>query len=302
MTRLASKKMLALLPLGIFAVALVTIVAAYQATFAAGVLDFYGGTVKTPPISMLMFAGPGRFYGQIGFPLVGILFGCIAPTFFMGLEQAILVAYNKSTSATTTTNNSTLSPHSFAIFLLKLSSFIAFICLAIVGLLPLQEDLEFVITRRGHHKITTQSIIHQVSAAVFFCFAILHMATWLVLMRSFQKATGQQSLFETTHSLSTRVSMWIKSTCLVLCFVPLPQAFLLHPISPVHGKLGLGKADRGGLMQYTLVACVAIFFASYSIELWRMADLVVAEDAHAATDESFQKQTKRRSEETKKSK
>ena len=299
MTKVASK-LLALLPLGIFAVALVTIVAAYQATFSAGVLDFYGGTVKTPPISMLMFAGPGRLYGKIGFPLVGILFWCIAPTFFQGLEQAILVAYKKSSTPTTTNDNSRMNPHSFAIFLLTISSFIAFICLAIVGLLPLQEDLEFVITRRGHTKITTQSIIHQVSAAVFFCFAILHMVTWLVLMRTFRNDTGQKSLFETNHSLSTRASMWIKSTCLVLCFVPLPQAFLLHPISPVHGKFGLGKADRGGLMQYTLVACVAIFFASYSIELWRMADLVAADVD--ATDESYQKQTEQRSEETKKSK
>ena len=152
------RKVVALSPLGLFLIAFITIITSYQATFEHGILDFLGGRVKTPPISLLMFAGPGKRIGQIGFGLVSILgCGCL-PTFFSGLESA-----TDQASGT-------------IILLLRGSVLIAFSCLAVVGLLPLQEDIDLVITKK--HPISWQSIIHQFAAALFFLFSIIIPHLW----------------------------------------------------------------------------------------------------------------------------
>jgi hypothetical protein len=240
------RKGIALLPLGILLFALLTIFAAYRATFQSGVLDFQHGRVITPPISMLMFAGPGRRIGQVGFPMVSILFGCCAPTFFGGVTRTV---GNEA--------------HQTLLTSLRITSSIAFCCLAVVGLLPLQPDLALVITQ--HAPVHWTSIVHQTAAAFFFLFCILHMGIWLYFCR----VSCDPRLF--LHATKSPKSFRIKSACFVLCFLPLPTAFLLHPISPARRHFHyLSQADAGGVTQYALVTCVAGFFASYSCELWHL--------------------------------
>jgi len=165
---------LALLPLGIFGVALVTIVTAYHATFRHGILDFQHGKVVTPPISMLMFAGPGRRMGQIGFPTVSLLFGCCAPRFFKDIERSLhLVNRQQEEHTATPPPKSVLVDQEFrtTLWLLKMTSGIAFLCLAIVGLIPLQSNLPDVFyasSRAQQTLITWDSVVHQVSAGFFF--------------------------------------------------------------------------------------------------------------------------------------
>jgi hypothetical protein len=52
--------------------------------------------------------------------------------------------------------------------------------------------------------------------------------------------------------------------------LPLPTAFMLHPVSPARRHFHLSQADAGGLTQYVVTACVAGFFASYACELWHL--------------------------------
>jgi hypothetical protein len=250
-------KALALLPLGIFVLALGTIVAAYHATFSNELLEFQHGRIKTPPISMLMFAGPGRRIGQVGFPLVSILFGIISPTFYR-------VILHETTTPTRGGGGNASSEHNAyqrIIGILKISSTIAFACLAIVGAIPLQENVGLVLQRQA--SIGIDSIIHQSAAGFFFFFCILHMGTWLFFCRF--RASADLPFYYKNSSLS----FCFKLVCFVTCFFPLPTAFLLHPISPLRKRLALSEADEGGITQYALVACVSSFFASYSLEMWQ---------------------------------
>ena len=66
-------ELLVLLPPLLFAFACVLFATAYQATFSSGVLAPLGDSL-TPPISLLMFAGPGRLIGQVGFPTLCVGF------------------------------------------------------------------------------------------------------------------------------------------------------------------------------------------------------------------------------------
>lgn len=276
-TPLWKRKAFALLPIGILGLALVTIVAAYHATFSdpKQLLFFEMGRVKTPPISLLMFAGRGRRIGQIGFPLVAALFGWISPTVFRVMEQEM----NKSATTTSSTGPS----HNFqgTIQILKLSSTIAFVCLAIVGAIPLQANVVQVM--RQEAPITISSFIHQLAAAFFFALCIVHMGTWLYFCR--YRASSDLIFYYQNSKISFR----LKLACLVLCFIPLPTAFLLHPISPVRKRLALSEADAGGITQYALVACVASFFASYSMELWHHAVSSIEEEEEVKEETSKNK-------------
>jgi hypothetical protein len=240
-----SGRAFAFLPLGIFIVALISIVAAYVAAFDNGDMGFLEGRVKTPPISILMYAGPGKRIGQVGFPLVAILGWACLPQFFRGIERAV-----------------GRDAHKRILNFLRFSIMIAFSSLAIVGLYPLQPDLALAMKKEV--PVSWQSIIHQGAASLFFLFAILHMGTWLYFV------TKKCSDTLPFHYKNSPKSFYFKALCFALCFLPLPAAVLLHPVSPVRKRLSLTKADAGGITQYALVACVSCFFASYSCELWRM--------------------------------
>jgi hypothetical protein len=252
----------ALRPLGIFAIALAAIVASYVCTFRLRLLDFDGGRgMTTPPISMLMFDGPGRLIGQVGFPLVTLCAVRCAQD-FLPLLAAVHPALDPSS--------------------LKWSALTAFVGLAVVGAIPLQRDAPAVLA--GTAALTTASIVHQSGAAVFFVGAIVHMGLWLRLVAGFEVrcAAGGSTRVPADSPLHRRNaprSCAFKAGCLVLCFFPLPTAMLLHPASPVRGYLSLTDADAGGLNQYALVTCVAGFFASYTLELDSLAQWQASSDA-----------------------
>lgn len=244
-----TERLLALLPLGIFFVALITIVAAYISAFGNGDLDFLDGRVKTPPISLLMYRGTGMRMGQVGFPLVSILaYSCMFP-FFRGVERIVGDG----------------EKYRWNFHFLRISVTIAFANMAVVGILPLQPDIHLAMKKEV--PISWQSIIHQGAAGIFFATAIIHMGGWIYFV------TRKCSEGLPFHYKNSPRSLSFKLMCFVLCFFPLPAAMLLHPISPLRKKLSLSKADSGGITQYALVACVSSFFASYSCELWTMAHL-----------------------------
>ncbi|CAJ1957959.1 unnamed protein product [Cylindrotheca closterium] len=241
-----TNSLFALLPLGIFFVALITIIAAYIAAFGNGDMDFLNGRIKTPPISMLMYRGAGKRIGQVGFSVVSMLgFTCL-PQFFRGVER---IVGDRET-------------HKWTLGFLRISISIAFANLAIVGLLPLQADLHLAMKKEV--PISWQSIIHQGAAGIFFLTGIMHMGSWIYFVT---RSCSDRLPF---HHKNSPKSFRFKLICFVLCFLPLPAAMLLHPISPLRKKLSLSKADSGGITQYALVACVSSFFASYSCELWMM--------------------------------
>ena len=242
------RKAFALLPLGLVFVEYITIAKAYKAAFASDVLDFLNGRVKTPPISLLMFAGPGKMIGQIGFPLISVLGCSCLPEFFRGIEKA--------------SGQQLAKEYSNILLLLRVSVLIAFSCLAVVGLLPLQEDINLVITQK--YPVNWQSIIHQIAAALFFMLSIFHMGIWLYFTA--RKCSSTMPI----HYKNSSKSFAFKALCFLFSLFPLPAAFILHPVSPLRKKLSLTNADAGGLTQYALVACVSCFFASYSYELWYM--------------------------------
>mmetsp|Transcript_32377 Transcript_32377/g.78686 ORF Transcript_32377/g.78686 Transcript_32377/m.78686 type:complete len:268 (+) Transcript_32377:752-1555(+) len=241
-----AESLFALLPLGIFLIALITIIAAYIAAFGNGDLDFLNGRVKTPPISMLMYTGTGKRIGQVGFSLVCILCYVCLPEFFLKVERIV---------GDRETYKKTLN-------FLRISVAIAFANLAVVGLLPLQPDMHLVIKREV--SISWQSIIHQSAAGIFFLTAIVHMGSWMYFV------TRQCSDRLPFHYKNSPRSFYFKMICFILCFFPLPAAMLLHPISPLRRKLSLSKSDSGGITQYALVACISSFFASYTCEFWLM--------------------------------
>ena len=229
---------IALVPPLIFAVALAAIVAAYVSSARAGSLAFQGGLVTTPPISLLMFDGPGRLIGQIAFPTVTLTFASVAPTVFRDLRNARRAPKN--------------TPG------LAITSAIAFICLGLLGLVPLQRNVPDVM--RGAAGLSSDSIVHQSAAAIFFLSSLLHQVLWLKLCYAERESPITGALY---HS----VSFWFKLGCTLFGVLPLPTAMLVHPASPARELLSLSDADYGGLHQYCLVLCVASFFASYSLEL-----------------------------------
>ena len=89
----------------------------------------------TPPISLLMYDGPGRALGQVAFPAVSLLFGCVAPAFFRDLRRVTGAAHPG----------------------LVATSAAAFAGLAVVGAVPLQRDVPAVM--RGEARIGADSVL-----------------------------------------------------------------------------------------------------------------------------------------------
>lgn len=229
-------------PLLILALALACIISSYVLAFRSGSLAPLGGQLVTPPISILMANGPGRLIGQIGFPAVSLLFASCVPLLRRGLALTLIDQRGHKTLERTAI----------------VSACVAFAGLAVVGALPLQRDVCQVML--GKALLTTESIVHQSAAAIFFLASTIHMGAWLLLV------TRVDSTCAIARQRAPR-SFYLKATCFLLSFLPLPTAFLIHPASPVRARLKLTDADGGGIQQYLLVLFVASFFASYAIEL-----------------------------------
>jgi hypothetical protein len=240
-------------PLLLLLYALLLIATLYWKAFSSGILECPGlGALVTPAISLLMFDGPGRVIGQIGFPALGAMFcTCVVPL-RRGLQACLM---NEPTPPSTNW--------------LIASACIAFAGLALVGAVPLQRNVCDVMS--GRAPLSPYSIIHQMCAAVFFAGSALHMALWLMLAARVSKSC-------TISRASRPFSFAFKACCFVLSWLPLPAAFALHPASPLRTRLRLSDADAGGIQQYMLVVCVACFFASYSIELHVLETLAAPSD------------------------
>jgi hypothetical protein len=149
--------------------------------------------------------------------MVSILFGCCAPTFFSGVTKTVGPQAHKTLLKS-----------------LKISSFIAFSCLAVVGLLPLQADLALVITDQAPLRWT--SIVHQTAALFFFFCCILHMGIWLY----FCQVSSDPRLF--LHATKSPKSFWFKSAC---CAVFLPPANSLYAPSGIASTETLSIFEHG---------------------------------------------------------
>jgi hypothetical protein len=247
--------LLPLLPFAVLGLTYYVISAAYTATFESGVL---GNTdMVTPPISLLMFAGRGKIIGQLGFPAIALGFYCCALPFFHGLTSCPSLGVPDAT-------------------FLFVTSCVAFASLAAVGIVPLQPDIALVM--QGQARLGLVSLAHQSAAGSFFLFTILHMIAWLHLTATVPPGSP-------LHWRRGRCSALFKAACLLLALFPLPSAFLLHPASPLRSHLSLSEADKGGITQYSLVALVSAFFASYAVEM-RLIDVLVRRDQDAKTAKS----------------
>lgn len=259
----------ALLPPLLFAFACVLFVTSYQTTFSSGVLAPLGDSL-TPPISLLMFAGPGRQIGQLGFPTLCVgFYVCMRR-----LKRALVAANVKS-------------------MLLFGSANTAFAALAVVGLVTLRHELSQLsrvrVVHLSHphphpqlhpHQVPLQldilelqegggggggglalaSQLHMAAAAVFFLGALVHMATWLLLALSVPRESP-------VHYRAAKASFGFKLCCCAGSIAPLPASFVYHPASPLARGRKASLVDQGGLQQWVLVGCIASFLASYALEL-----------------------------------
>ena len=159
-------RFLAGLPIAICLGALSVIVAAVSlANRQAGHLP---PGVTFPPISLAMAKDPERTLGQVGFPLVAVLF-----------VIAYLPFKNVAVGSVEKRHKDTVSNACWA-------ALVGFVCLGIVGGIPLQENAVDLMSSNGggaKPALETQSIIHQLAAAIFFMCSIWHSSTMLGVMQ-----------------------------------------------------------------------------------------------------------------------
>jgi hypothetical protein len=237
---------LSFLPIAICIVAVVVIVLAVQlANQHKGHLP---KGMTYPPISLAMAKDPERTLGQFGFPIVSVLFIiCYLPfkkTVIMTLEDRHKQNVSNACWA--------------ALF--------GFVCLGLVGAIPLQENAVNLSSKNTKVKLQLQSIIHQLAAAVFFVCSIWHSQTILGVM------VDTKSPILNVNIKRNYASYLFKQGSMYMMFMPAVLSFVLHPTSSIAKMLNLNdliKADDiGGIAQYIAVLAVMIFFTSYSIDFY----------------------------------
>ena len=242
-------RLLAGLPIAICVGAISVIVAAVRlANLQAGHLP---RGVTFPPISLAMAKDPERTLGQVGFPLVAILF-----------VVAYLPFKNIAVGTVEKRHKDTVSNACWA-------ALVGFVCLGIVGAIPLQENaVDLMAANRGGAKPTleTQSIIHQAAAGIFFMCSIWHSSTILGIMQD------TESPILNAKNERNYWSYFFKQGSMYIMFLPAVVSFALHPTSSLSKVLHLDKiikaGDIGGISQYIAVLAVMIFFTSYSIDFY----------------------------------
>eukprot|EP00944_MAST-04C_sp_MAST-4C-sp1_P007181 g7181.t1 len=242
-------RFLAGLPIAICLGALSVIVAAVSlANRQAGHLP---PGVTFPPISLAMAKDPERTLGQVGFPLVAFLF-----------VIAYLPFKNVAVGSVEKRHKDTVSNACWA-------ALVGFVCLGIVGGIPLQDnavDLMSTNNRGTKPALETQSIIHQLAAAIFFMCSIWHSSTMLGIMQD------TSSPILNANDKRNYWSYFFKQGSMYMMFLPAVVSFALHPTSSLSKILHLDKVikagDIGGISQYIAVFAVMIFFTSYSIDFY----------------------------------
>jgi hypothetical protein len=236
---------LSFVPLGICLLAFVTI---YWSVWMAHQTPGHLPPGMTfPAISLALAKEPERIIGQVGFPLVSLCFLFIFFPFKSAGTALLGTSKYKNTFSTACW-----------------ASLFGFINLAVVGILPLQDNA--VDLMRGKANMEMQSIIHQLAALVFFMCSIYHIQAVLDIMEN------SQSLLFSNKRPENMLSYKVKRYCLYMLFLPAVISFTLHPSSVLMKFLGtkiIAAADVGGIGQYIAVFGISAYFTSYSLDFHR---------------------------------
>ena len=195
-----------------------------------------------------MAKNPERTYGQYGFPFVSLLFIiCYLP-----MKNVIVMTVEKK--------------HKTSVSNACWGALIGFVCLGIVGAIPLQENAVLLGSKDSKVTLETQSIIHQAAAGIFFMCSIWHTQTILGVM------VDTESPILNANIKRNYISYLFKQGSMYMMFSPAVISFVLHPTSSIAKMLKLNKlfnaGDMGGISQYIAVLAVMIFFTSYSIDFY----------------------------------
>ncbi len=250
-------RLMALLPPVTAGAALYTIIACARMTFAAGVLPAEIG--RFPPIS-LFGVGPDAAVSlyKTGFPVVAALF------------FAALMPVGKFIAARVEPEHRDEARK--AVW----TSVIAFLGLAIHGMVPLHPHIVFDITGRTAPpadpdallSAAAQNGIHQLAAAVFFMMSLYHGFTVTQLYTASQRLPFKG------------LSLGLKYVTLYAQFAPMVFSLLLHPATrqALGLDVSLGEQDKAGLSQWWTVGCLIVFYVTYSVDLLNIASVVSAEE------------------------
>jgi len=251
----AFHRALAALPVATALLALYVIYTCASLTFASGVLP---SRMRYPAIS-LFAVRPGSPEQQLyawGFTAVGVLF--LVPLVFM---RAFLFAHVETELRGEVAKA-------------MWSSVAAFVGLTVHAIVPLHEDILQMLqgVRPSGHNGRAQSTVHQLGAAIFFLLSSYHGFLMISLLWNSKLLP---------HALSrggavARLVFLPKVVTLAAVFVPSLVSLLLHPAS--RNALGLttqlDQSDIAGLSQWWAVGCFVMFFASYSFDLFVVANHV----------------------------
>jgi hypothetical protein len=238
---------LSLLPIATASLAVYIIFTCASLTFEANILP---DDLRFPPISMFSLRPntPEQVLYKWGFPAVSTLFLIatvpISSYFMSNVEEDQKDAAWKASWTST----------------------VAFIGLALHGIIPLHEDiLEMINNRPQTGNGVAQSTIHQVAAAVFFMLSMYHgFVVTYMLWETEKLPTGWKR-----SGLVGRFSFIVKCITLTLQIVPNFTGLLFHPatlmILGIKGTLNDG--DKGGLSQWWTVGCLIFFYLTYSLDL-----------------------------------
>ena len=248
-------RLLSCVPLVIAALATYTITECARLTFEANILP---ASMRFPPISLFGIR-PGSpeqsLYAHGFLAVAGLHVVCILP---IASFLRTHVERERSGDVTKAT----------------WSSIVAFVALAVHGVVPLHEDvLKLVRGHRGPVGGEVQNAVHQGAAAVFFLVSMYH--GWVVIQ--LMMSSTALPIAVKAGGRGGRVAVGAKMLCLALQFFPALVSLLLHPASrALLGLEGLelSAQDKVGLSQWWTVGAVAAFYLTYSIDCLNIASYV----------------------------
>ena len=207
--------------------------------------------MKFPPISFLEM-NEGRELSLYGFPTVSALFiACAVPFQSYMMANVALIDLRQAKRV-------------------FWSAFAAFTGLAVHGIVPLQHDIFDIALGESAAPLSLGSKVHQGAALVFFAGSLCHCVDMVnLLLNSSTLRIGWKS-----GSLFSRASIILKCITICLCALPALLSAVLHPASSSGRKSSLSQTDFAGLAQWWTVACLILFYSTYSLEFFAIARIV----------------------------
>ena len=129
--------------------------------------------------------------------------------------------------------------------------------LAITSAVPLQPDImEVLKLPRAQRVMTTQSLVHQNSANIFFLGALMHSILYTVHLRSLAQ--------ETKNGIAHQASLRMKYLTIVLscCFILSPLLLMMYP-QIIKGS----RVTIIAVNQYGAILALLCFFGTYALDL-----------------------------------